>query len=550
MSAGKRRNFLHWVFFQDPAKAKRTKPPEQEWPYSVPSKDPANEWAASDIPIPLPYIGPERPFGAAPTLKKWVKLAISSDEVQEDVELTIFPIELGSVQSSIKLNDKTISPRHAVIDLHNGILTITDTHSQNGVSIGSLWLNPGVPYPVTPGKTILIGRTKLTVIDYAGATEPLDRPTPPGISLPDLGLGPSDLFADLASPKQKPESFMGFTGQESDLYINIPPSGVESFFDIPAPVIELPPEPEPEPVIVKSTLARLMDESDVILFRDVLELGPEPEPEVEPEPVLEQAKEDEETSDEPTLLDDEAALLSDEPSSEDKLPSEDKSLQIEEGKATDLELESESQELPESAESVEALEPMNPAELVESLESAEPPEPTKSQASAKPPEPIIRPLTSDDISEIELDILGDLERFGETEPPSSTPVMELSAEDFIEALIDADLSIEVEEPISKEQAQDRQPPIETIPDVPQTAEEFLESLVAKSSMPPTTEMPQEAGKICSKCNTANTPEDKFCGACGISLSTPPPTVKLFCGKCGAKNTNMTKFCGECGYKLA
>jgi len=197
-----------------------------------------------DIPIPLPYIAPEEPFISPLPSNEWINLSILSDENVTTLELRSFPVEIGSVQSSFKLNDKSISPRHAILELVNGKLTITDTNSQNGVSIGDTWLKPGVPYPITVGDDILVGRTIITVLDFAGHTEILDRPQPEIIT-------PDDILEAL----------------EAELAIIVP-------------VLE-PVDSEPEVKTVK-TLKKLLEEPDATLFRAVLNM-PEPEPEDEPE---------------------------------------------------------------------------------------------------------------------------------------------------------------------------------------------------------------------------------------------------------------------------
>jgi Double zinc ribbon len=53
----------------------------------------------------------------------------------------------------------------------------------------------------------------------------------------------------------------------------------------------------------------------------------------------------------------------------------------------------------------------------------------------------------------------------------------------------------------------------------------------------------EATVKCSKCQSNNTSDSKFCNKCGSQLS-------MLCGKCGGSNTLSSLFCSQCGTKLA
>lgn len=48
---------------------------------------------------------------------------------------------------------------------------------------------------------------------------------------------------------------------------------------------------------------------------------------------------------------------------------------------------------------------------------------------------------------------------------------------------------------------------------------------------------------CSKCQSNNTSDSKFCNKCGSPLS-------MICDKCGGSNTSTSLFCSKCGTKLA
>jgi len=527
----KKPGILYRVFFKDPDKYRQDEEPEWQM-------DPIEEWLQGEIPATMAvqasnsnneheadfYFEPpiqqhtpqERPFGAAPTLKRWVKLTIASESIHADVELTMFPIDIGSVQSSIQLNDKNISPRHAVMDLHNGILTITDTHSQNGVSIGSTWLNPGEPYTVNSGDTILIGRTRITVLDYAGRGMAGSLPTqsdkvtgtPPnvdvisqedmleamGVEIPASlenmeGPTPQEELVDESIENEEPEAVP--IDEPEAVPIDEPePEPAPEF----VPELESEPMLEPEPINNAATLKKLMEEPTATLFRAVLGME-EPEPEIETEPPIE----------------DETSTSEDKPSQEEPLPSE----------------------------------------ILTAEDNISETTPEPKQESINTPEPQKEP---------------------ESTKPLTTPIEEQTIEEYMESLLNSphDMAAEALNPnLSQVMANEKPPQANENPledEIPEnlSPEDFIEALMQKSinrtppswrskdQEPPKKDEPSSPViKTCPKCSTANNDEDKFCGSCGTSLDTAPPpiTVKAFCGHCGAKNVHKIKFCGECGYKL-
>jgi len=442
--------------------------------------DISQELHENDAPPPVPSLPPG----------KWIKLAIRSEKVQTVVELTSFPVEIGSVQSSIKFNDKGISPRHAVMDLHTDMLSIIDTHSQNGVYIGDNLIEPGVVYPVFPGDAITVGSTEIIVIDYSRNSEEtetesadyeptnqkpiepdeqINQPDAPTIDeteevhdiapvIPDAqdthateAYGTSEQTMDMTSvwfAQPIPDDITS-----ADDGSSAPPidtiSTVGAPTAHPADTISAAVTSPPDPVNITSSIKKLLDEPNISLFRDVLELG-EPE-DNDPEPDVR------------------------------SLTSEDTN-----------------ETLPEP-------------------EVAKEPEPTEeSEDMAEPVQP-------------------------EPKKAPSTPVLALTAEEFIDALVDdSPRSGLLPELALAEQLASMD--IETPP--PPHAEE-----PAKQTVPPP-RPPKENSKVCGNCETTNEAKDKFCGKCGTQLKAPPPAIKAFCGQCGAKNVHLTKFCGDCGFLLA
>ena len=548
----KKPGVLYRIFFKSPAANSPDEEqiwqpsPEDEWPQGgVSISQPISRPVSQPISQPItPLIThPQLPFGAPPTIKKWLKLAIASEEINAEVELAAFPVEIGSVQSSIRLRDNSISPRHAVMDLHNGILTITDTHSQNGVSIGSIWLSPGIPYPVNPGDTILVGRTRITVMGYAGRSEEkslpqpdtphinIIEPTPPmDVVLPEDILNALD--ADFMAPvlqEEEPEDVELPPEPESEvepeLELEVEPE-IEPEPE-PEPIFE--PEPEPEPEFKAATLKKLMEESSAVLFRDVLGMKePEP-PEEEPEPLPEEPEPPEE-DDEYVPEENEAELQSTEDVGSEDVESED--MDSEDVESKDME----SKDAP-------------PQENEDELE----PESTEEPLTTDVPTPEPEPPSEQSIEDfLETLLLTTKTEQGDEQNPEGTPDSEpstkedeipqdLSTEEFLEALM---------------QKSTRRPPPswraaeQPTAEPPTTIDEPTEAMIEVVVEPPGAVV-ASPNKICPKCSTTSDENDKFCAVCGtpISAPPPPPEVKAFCGQCGTGNVHKLKFCGECGNKL-
>jgi len=56
------------------------------------------------------------------------------------------------------------------VDLQNGILTVTDANSRNGVTIGQNKIFPGAPTSVSVGDVIKIGRAEIVIVDFSGGS--------------------------------------------------------------------------------------------------------------------------------------------------------------------------------------------------------------------------------------------------------------------------------------------------------------------------------------------------------------------------------------------
>jgi len=153
-----KRNFLHWMFFQKP-----------EYDPLVQAQDLTDD-------IVRPNDDTVQPFGHEQTTKKWAKLDVRVGKTRNLVTLSEFPAVIGKKSNGLTLDDKDVSPVHAVMDFYMNELIITDVNSKNGVRIGEFWLDPGEATAAFRGDVIRIGRSEITVIDF-GVAKPLANQT-------------------------------------------------------------------------------------------------------------------------------------------------------------------------------------------------------------------------------------------------------------------------------------------------------------------------------------------------------------------------------------
>lgn len=118
------------------------------------------------------------PVKAAQSSKQ-LKLTVYTNETPTHKEVNVFPFVIGREisQTGITLEDKSVSGRHAMVDLQNGNLTITDMNSRNGVKVGSDILTPGIATRLERGAVLTIGRTRIAVIDFYDDAQSAPLPT-------------------------------------------------------------------------------------------------------------------------------------------------------------------------------------------------------------------------------------------------------------------------------------------------------------------------------------------------------------------------------------
>jgi RNA polymerase subunit RPABC4/transcription elongation factor Spt4 len=68
----------------------------------------------------------------------------------------------------------------------------------------------------------------------------------------------------------------------------------------------------------------------------------------------------------------------------------------------------------------------------------------------------------------------------------------------------------------------------------------------ESSPMPRMERPETQESSCPACGAKIAPDDRFCGVCGVTLSSMTPLGAATCGNCGKLISPEDRFCGECG----
>jgi predicted component of type VI protein secretion system len=80
--------------------------------------------------------------------------------------------------ADIRLRDRFVSARHAVLRFEDGIATVEDVGSLNGVRVRDMLIGVGKPTRLRPGDVIQIGASALTVRRHHGSWTPPPPPPP------------------------------------------------------------------------------------------------------------------------------------------------------------------------------------------------------------------------------------------------------------------------------------------------------------------------------------------------------------------------------------
>ena len=105
--------------------------------------------------------------------RKSITLAITNEGVKTYKEMTEFPFMIGREYSEggLQLDNKSVSRRHAVVDMRSYGVTITDENSSNGVKVSGKRLYPGEKCVLKCGDDINIGSVLVSVMDISDSTE-------------------------------------------------------------------------------------------------------------------------------------------------------------------------------------------------------------------------------------------------------------------------------------------------------------------------------------------------------------------------------------------
>ena len=156
------RNFFRWLFFQDLVQKfyeKQDAPPMSKSDYMYHGPQDRG-------------VGPNPDFINHGPQDRWVslKLYTGGEEIMETYYTFPLPIGRSTTAQGVAIDDSSVSGHHATLDFQDGILTITDAHSKNGVKIGENRLIPDIATPIEPGDVVTLGRAEMTVCDFSAGT--------------------------------------------------------------------------------------------------------------------------------------------------------------------------------------------------------------------------------------------------------------------------------------------------------------------------------------------------------------------------------------------
>jgi len=167
--------------------------------------------------------------------RRSITLAITDGDAKTFKEMTVFPFVIGReyFEGGLQLDNKSVSRRHAIVELQSYGITITDENSSNGVKVAGKRLVPGERLVLKSGDDINIGGVMISVMDISDPAELAADP-----ELTDLGDRTQLLFPQqTAAPGYAPER-----GAVSPLKYDPPPvRQPEPAFDKPPAAAYQPP---------------------------------------------------------------------------------------------------------------------------------------------------------------------------------------------------------------------------------------------------------------------------------------------------------------------
>lgn len=144
---------------------------------------------------PVPPVGAEArlsdTLAGVPRIRRLATLRVKNGAAKGDRLLVVAPISrLGrGAASDIRFSDASVSSEHAVLQLREGVWTLTDLGSSRGSEVDGVALTEETP--LSPGATIQLGEVVLSFEPTDDRTD--SAPRPPAIPRPALATAPVPL---------------------------------------------------------------------------------------------------------------------------------------------------------------------------------------------------------------------------------------------------------------------------------------------------------------------------------------------------------------------
>ncbi len=91
------------------------------------------------------------------------EISLIEDKTGRQFRLSAGENVVGRENADVLLMDGTVSRRHALITLNEGVVTVTDLASTNGTQVDGVIVSPNVATPLSPGASISFGNSSLTL---------------------------------------------------------------------------------------------------------------------------------------------------------------------------------------------------------------------------------------------------------------------------------------------------------------------------------------------------------------------------------------------------
>lgn len=144
MAKNRDRSFLSWLFFQDPAPKKGRK--KEKSSAVPPIQDNSQE------------------------SENWVRLFVKCENREDYITINEFPAIIGRVntpETAVVIENNSISRHHATINCNNGLFSVVDVGSKNGIKLLGERLTLGQEFPLNRGDMLTLGKAEIRVEDLS-----------------------------------------------------------------------------------------------------------------------------------------------------------------------------------------------------------------------------------------------------------------------------------------------------------------------------------------------------------------------------------------------